>query len=342
MTRILFLGNSEGFSHHFAEALAERTIDPADPVQLVGIVSPRRFGSTPERVRFAAKRRASRLVHRPDVRALVGPLLTGRATSTTEQLQRHASRLGIPLSWPATAGRSVVAAAEATRADLCLVAGLDRILSASTIAALPPVVNVHPSLLPHYRGPSPDFWQLDDAVPTSGVTLHRIDAGVDTGPILLQAEFPVAPWQDRVALRDAGVACGLRLLHELLDDVPGVLGRGVPQPVAGSQHPKPGPLDRIVPFERGAWAVHHRARAFGWPEPLHLHVDPIAWSAGEAVAIDPSGAARLDLYGPAVLDHDLGVAVGAVRRVEPGGAVVQCADGTVLFHRAVLAVSPTR
>lgn len=53
-------------------------------------------------------------------------------------------------------------------------------------------INLHPSFLPYNRGAHPNVWSLVDGTP-AGVTLHYIDAGVDTGDIIAQREVPVAP-----------------------------------------------------------------------------------------------------------------------------------------------------
>lgn len=52
-------------------------------------------------------------------------------------------------------------------------------------------LNLHPSLLPAYRGPDPLFWQFHDGVEAGGVTLHQVAEHLDAGPVALQTEFPL-------------------------------------------------------------------------------------------------------------------------------------------------------
>ena len=61
------------------------------------------------------------------------------------------------------------------------------------IFSLPPLgtINLHPSLLPRYRGPNPYFWMYHDMTSEGGVTVHFVDAGEDTGDVIFQASFPI-------------------------------------------------------------------------------------------------------------------------------------------------------
>lgn len=60
---------------------------------------------------------------------------------------------------------------------------------------IPPAgfINFHFALLPRYRGASPVFWQIRNREPFGGITVHQMDAGWDTGPILLTHRIPIAP-----------------------------------------------------------------------------------------------------------------------------------------------------
>ena len=79
-------------------------------------------------------------------------------------------------------------------ADVVLIACYPRLLSASLLASSPgAVLNLHPSLLPHYRGPAPLFWQLHHGETQTGVSLHRVIAQPDAGPIVAQTKIPLAP-----------------------------------------------------------------------------------------------------------------------------------------------------
>jgi methionyl-tRNA formyltransferase len=54
-------------------------------------------------------------------------------------------------------------------------------------------INIHPSLLPRHRGPSPTYWVLKNGEKETGLTCHYIDKGIDTGAIISQVRVPVEP-----------------------------------------------------------------------------------------------------------------------------------------------------
>lgn len=78
--------------------------------------------------------------------------------------------------------------------DLLIVAGCHHILDNETLT-IPAsgCFNVHPSLLPRYRGSNPLFWQYQQCDLEGGVTVHAMDAGVDTGPIAHRGSFEIIP-----------------------------------------------------------------------------------------------------------------------------------------------------
>ncbi len=78
-------------------------------------------------------------------------------------------------------------------------------------------VNVHASLLPKYRGAAPIQWAVINGEKTSGVTTMKMDAGLDTGDILLQREVPLAPDETGGSLFDKLRDTGAQLLLETLD-----------------------------------------------------------------------------------------------------------------------------
>ncbi len=88
--------------------------------------------------------------------------------------------------------------------DLVVLAGYMELLSAAFVARFEHrVVNVHPALLPAFPGLDAIGRALDAGVRITGVTIHFVDAGVDSGPIILQRPVPVPPDRDRDALEAA-------------------------------------------------------------------------------------------------------------------------------------------
>jgi len=101
--------------------------------------------------------------------------------------------------------------------DLIVVVAFGQILR-RTVLALPPrgVVNVHPSLLPKYRGSSPVAFALLDGMDETGVTIMLLDEGMDTGPILAQRPEAVRPEDDAGSLSDRLALIGADMLAETL------------------------------------------------------------------------------------------------------------------------------
>jgi len=105
-----------------------------------------------------------------------------------------AKRLGVPLTVLA-AKRDVESVIETCRGRLCFSAGFGYLFSEKFLSAVSTCLNVHGSLLPKYAGARTLSWAIEYGERESGVTVHRVDEGMDTGPILLQTSFPLSPFE---------------------------------------------------------------------------------------------------------------------------------------------------
>jgi phosphoribosylglycinamide formyltransferase-1 len=112
----------------------------------------------------------------------------------------------------ATGEAALVEALQRHRVDLVCLAGFMRIVGATVLAAFPgAVLNIHPSLLPSFPGLEAQRQALEHGVRVSGCTVHFVDAGVDSGPIVAQAPITVHD-ADTVATLSARI---LAAEHEL-------------------------------------------------------------------------------------------------------------------------------
>ncbi|WP_398316895.1 phosphoribosylglycinamide formyltransferase [Vulcanococcus sp.] len=123
--------------------------------------------------------------------------------------QQRAERLGVPcrlLDHRSFASRDLLdrALAQAFReaqVDLVVMAGWMRIVTAELIEAFPDrLLNIHPSLLPSFRGARAIEQALAAGVTLTGCTAHLVRVEVDSGPILVQAAVPIAPDDTRETL----------------------------------------------------------------------------------------------------------------------------------------------
>jgi phosphoribosylglycinamide formyltransferase 1 len=102
-------------------------------------------------------------------------------------------------------------------ADLVVLAGYMQLLSPSFVRRFPNrIVNVHPALLPSFPGLEAVQQALDHGVKITGVTVHFVDEGVDSGPIILQRPVPVPPDRQWQTLEDAIHATEHALLPEAI------------------------------------------------------------------------------------------------------------------------------
>jgi phosphoribosylglycinamide formyltransferase-1 len=117
--------------------------------------------------------------------------------------------------------------------ELVVLAGYMQLLSAAFLAAFPlRVINVHPALLPAFPGIRAVEQALDYGVKVFGVTVHFVDEGIDSGPIVLQQAIELPEATDAAEVRDA-----LRPIeHELLTGAVRLIASGTVRP--DPDHPR--------------------------------------------------------------------------------------------------------
>lgn len=94
-------------------------------------------------------------------------------------------------------------------------------------------INLHASFLPEYRGPNPDFWQYYDEILNPGVTVHFVDAGEDTGDVILQERVSITLGTKSPARLDKLIGeVGVRLLLSAIDAIQTDSINPKPQPAA--------------------------------------------------------------------------------------------------------------
>jgi methionyl-tRNA formyltransferase len=162
--------------------------------------------------------------------------------------------------------------------DLIVVAAYGQLLPPSLLE-LPRhgCVNIHTSLLPKYRGAAPIQWAILNGDPITGVTLMKIDAGLDTGDILATQPIPIQPDENAQQLHDRLACIGAQLLLQTLPDY--LDGHIVPQPqdhTAASYARKLTRSDGQLDWRLPAPQLHNRIRALTpWPGSFtHLPASP--------------------------------------------------------------------
>ena len=112
---------------------------------------------------------------------------------------------------------------EAFDPDFIVLAGFMRILGPRFIAAFADrILNIHPSLLPAYKGLNTYQRALDNGEPVHGVSIHLVTAELDDGPVIVQASYPIEQGDDSAAMQRKG----LLLEHLMYPRVIGWLGEG--------------------------------------------------------------------------------------------------------------------
>ena len=216
---------------------------------------------------------------------------------TASPIKETALSLGLSVSQPERIRREPnVSELRALHPDTMVVVGYGQIIPQSIID-IPPagIINVHASLLPKYRGAAPIQWAMANGETTTGVTTMRIDAGLDTGDMLLKWSTPIGPEENALELSPRLAEAGAELLVETLAGLQ--LGIIQPQPQDSLQATLAPILkkeDGMIDWSWTAATIFNRSRGLlPWPgiyttfRGQHLHIwktrpiaDPAAGQPG--------------------------------------------------------------
>jgi len=180
-----------------------------------------------------------------------------------------ALRLGLPVYQPERVRRpEAVEYLRGLAADAMVVVGYGQIIPQVVIDLAPlGIINVHASLLPKYRGAGPIQWAIVNGETRTGITTMRIDAGLDTGDMLLKAETEIDPGETAIQLGNRLAQIGANLLVETLAGL--ASGSIAPEKQDNAQATY-APLlkkeDGRVEWSQPALAIHNRIRGLQpWP-----------------------------------------------------------------------------
>ncbi len=189
---------------------------------------------------------------------------------TASPVKQKALELGLPVTQPDKIknNQEFRDQLSSLHPDAIIVVGYGRIIPQWMID-LPPFgnLNLHASLLPKYRGAAPIQWAIASGEKVTGVTTMRIDAGLDTGDILLQKDVPIGPKDTAMTLAPTLADIGADLMVKTLAE----LRTGAVQPRSqdnsqASLAPILKKEDGRIDFHRSAQEICNRLRGFQpWP-----------------------------------------------------------------------------
>jgi methionyl-tRNA formyltransferase len=189
--------------------------------------------------------------------------------------------------------------------------------------------NIHASLLPRWRGAAPIQRALLAGDPTTGVTIMRMEAGLDTGPLLASRTVEIAPRETASSLHDRLALLGGELICETLESVAEGSAQESPQRAAGvSYAEKIHKAEAVIDWAQENTAIDRRVRAFNpWPvaETRLQGAQLRIWDA--ELPDDVAGAAG----------SASGAVSGSVLGISEAGIDVACGRGTLRLTRLQLA-----
>ncbi len=228
-----------------------------------------------------------------------------------------ARQLGLPLAQPGTLnGNEFVRRLQALAAEVAVVVAYGRLIP-PRLLAVPPFgfVNLHPSLLPRHRGPSPIQWAIACGDEQTGVTTMLLDEGMDTGPLLLQRATEIGPAERAPELEARLAELGAELVVATLAGL--AAGTLAPQPQDERLATVTPKLERRmgrIDWQRPAEELARACRAFDpWPGLF------CTFRGG-----------RLKVHGLEVAPPTAGAeAPGTILAVSTAGIAVRCGQGSV-------------
>lgn len=243
---------------------------------------------------------------------------------TPPPVKVFAAEHGIPVYQPTTLKNGAFDGTLAEIApDVIVVVAYGKILPASMLD-FPKYgcINVHGSLLPHYRGAAPMQRAILDGKKETGVTTMQMDIGMDTGDMLLTGVLPIGENDNFETVHDALGALGAKVLLDTLDALSaGTLTLKKQDESTATYAAKISKEDCELHFEESAKALHNRIRALS-PMPLtftHTPDDKLLKILESRVSAIPAG----------------GAVPGTVISTEGGKITVATGDGCIEFLRVL-------
>jgi len=203
------------------------------------------------------------------------------------------------------------------RPDLVAVAAYGQILP-KALLEIPRhgCLNVHTSLLPRYRGAAPIQWAILHGDAETGVTIMKMDEGMDTGDILTQEKTAIIPADNAQTLHDRLATMGADLLV-----------RTIPAYVSGAITPQPQPSERVVLAPK----IKKKDGLIDWTQPAHA-----VWNRVRGLVPWPGAYAHLPGEGQRQVlkiweaePVDLSGSPGEVLEAQNSGIVVGCGKGAL-------------
>ncbi len=244
-------------------------------------------------------------------------------TLTPSDVKVCAEELGIPVFQPVKVREpEAVDKLKSYSPDLIVVAAFGQILPAE-ILDMPPLgcINIHASLLPKYRGAAPIQWAILNGDDKAGVTIMKMDVGLDTGDIISSRFMPIGREYTGGTLFDALSELGAELL---MDTIPHIVdGTATYTPQDESLATKVGMIKKSmgeIDFTEDAFVIDRKVRAFNpWPA-AYTKLDGKMLKIWDAVPYGKDSFPKAKLQnaaaGTVVLAYDT--------------LAVACGDGTVL------------
>lgn len=225
----------------------------------------------------------------------------------------RAEALGLPVRHPASLkGAEAQDAFAALDADVAVVVAYGLILPQAVLdAPRHGCLNIHASLLPRWRGAAPIHRAIMEGDAETGICIMQMEAGLDTGPVLLREATPIGPEETTGALHDRLSAMGARLVTQALDQLSSLVPMAQPETGVTYAH-KIDKAEARIDWSRPAEEVSRLIRG--------LAPFPGAWCM--------AGAERVKLLGAHVTEGQ--GAPGTVLN----GFIIACGSGAVEITRA--------
>lgn len=270
---------------------------------------------------------------------------SGRGREVTAgPVKRRALELGLTVEQPATLRTDdAVARLASFMPDVMVVAAYGLILPQAVLdVPRRGCLNIHASLLPRWRGAAPIQRAILAGDARTGITIMKMDAGLDTGPMLLSREITIAPGESAGSLHDRLAVLGAEAIVAAVGAwADGRLG-AVPQPAEGATYaPKLRKEEALIDWSRPAVEIERQVRAFDpWPvaETRWMGRQLRIWEAA-AVAITSGDSFRVAADTAAGLVDTGGgdAAPGCVLQASHGRLLVATGAGVLEVRRLQLA-----